>query len=94
MGVFTSGDAAYRIDGINNPSLRLCRGFTYTFALSVSGHPFSIQTEDGVDYDTGVTGNGQSSGDLVFVVSESAPDRLRYICGIHPKMTGAIFIAN
>ena len=60
--VTNSGASAYVIDGSNNPTLNLLRGFTYTFNINASGHPFYIKTAQttgtGNQYTSGVTGNG------------------------------------
>jgi len=95
----TSQDAtAYMIDGSANPTLTLCRGDTYTFAISAAGHPFYIKTVQGAGtdnaYTNGVTGNGADMGDVTFVVPMSAPSTLYYDCSIHPPMTGTIHIID
>ena len=77
-----SGAMAYVIDGMSNPSLTLCRGSTYTFAVNTPGHPFYINTVQGTGtgnaYSSGVTGNGSTSGNVVFVVPADAPNTLYY----------------
>jgi hypothetical protein len=89
---------AYVIDGATNPTLTLCRGSTYTFAVAATGHPFYIKTVAGAGitnaYNTGVTGNGMDAGNVVFVVDPSAPNTLFYDCSIHAAMTGTINIVN
>lgn len=89
---------AYVIDGASNPDLTLCRGSTYVFALNTPGHPFYIKSVQGSGtanaYDTGVTGNGATSGTLTFVVPSNAPDTLYYNCAIHAVMTGTIHVMN
>jgi hypothetical protein len=94
--VTNAGSSAYRFDGnaANNPSITLCRGSTYTFAVNAPGHPFFLRTEAGANYDMGVTGNGASSGNVVFVVPQGAPDRLIYVCSLHSSMRGTIFIVD
>ena len=96
MTVTNTGSTAYRFDGntVNNPSITLCRGSTYTFAVSSPGHPFYLRTEAGATYDMGVTGNGASNGSVVFVVPQGAPDRLIYVCSLHASMRGTIFIVD
>jgi hypothetical protein len=108
LQVTANGAAAYVFGGLpapwtdgagdKNASLTLCRGYTYTFALNVSGHPFYIKTAQvtGVAsaYSTGVTGNGNSSGNLVFVVPADAPAALFYQCSIHVPMTGTVTIVD
>ncbi len=93
-----SGSGAYVIDGSNNPTLNLLRGFTYTFNINASGHPFYIKTAQttgtGNQYTTGVTGNGTQSGTLTFAVPYNAPSTLYYICQYHSAMKGTISISD
>ena len=42
--VVNNGITAYRIDGVDNPTLNLVRGTTYTFNITAVGHPFYIKT--------------------------------------------------
>jgi hypothetical protein len=94
MMVVDFGGTAWQIDGVRNPSLTLCRGATYKLSINASGHPFVIQTADGLTYNDGVTGNGTTMGELVFVVPKNAPAVLRYICAMHPVMTGPIYVVD
>jgi hypothetical protein len=99
LTVTNSGMTAWLIDGVANPTLTLCRGSTYTFAVTApSIHAFYIKTVKstgtGNAYDTGVTGNGTNSGDVVFIVPSSAPDTLFYDCVNHAAMAGTINIVN
>jgi len=98
LTVTNSGMTAYVIDGMSNPSFTFCRGMTYTFAVNTPGHPFYIKTvqSTGTDnaYSSGVTGNGATSGNVVFVVPADAPATLFYDCSIHAAMTGTIHIVN
>ncbi len=87
----------YTINGQADPSLTLVRGFTYTFNLNASGHPFWIKTPPGGTgtgnaYNDGVTGNGTSIGTITFSVPNDAPDTLQYNCQHHSAMTGTINI--
>ena len=41
--VTNNGNSNYVIDGSSNPTLNLLRGFTYTFNINASGHPFYIK---------------------------------------------------
>jgi hypothetical protein len=90
------GFSAYTIDGVSNPTLTLYRGVTYTFQVSTPGHPFWIKTMQttgtGNPYSSGVTGNGSTTGDVVFTVPMNAPDQLYYICEFHSSMTGVFQI--
>ncbi len=98
LTVTNQGFAAYMIDGVANPTLTLCRGNTYTFAVNAPGHPFYINSVQGIGmanaYNTGVLGNGVPVGDVVFAVGSNAPDTLYYDCSIHAAMTGTINIVN
>ena len=90
--------SAYVIDGTPNPTLTLCRGSTYVFAINATGHPFYITTAQGTGtsnaYNTGVTGNGNEMGNVTFVVDSTAPNSLFYDCSIHAAMTGKIDIVD
>jgi hypothetical protein len=90
------GSSAYTIDGVSNPTLTLFRGVTYTFQVSAPGHPFWIKsmqtTGTGNSYSSGVTGNGSTTGNVIFTVPMNAPDELYYICEFHSSMTGVFQI--
>ena len=90
--------SVYTIDGSSNPTLALLRGFTYTFTVNASGHPFWIKTSQttgtGNQYNTGVTGNGTQSGTITWNVASDAPSTLYYICQYHSAMTGTISISD
>lgn len=92
------GLTAYRIDGVNNPTLNLVRGTTYTFNVSTPGHPFYIKTAavtgTGSQYSDGVTGQSVTSGTLTFVVPVDAPSTLFYQCSVHLAMGGTINITS
>jgi hypothetical protein len=101
--VTNAGSASYIFNGggftnVNNPTLTLQRGRTYTFTLNVPGHPFFVKTTQttgsGNAFNTGVTNNGASSGTVTFVVPTSAPNTLYYICEFHTPMTGVINVTN
>lgn len=98
LTVTNQGMTAYLIDGTANPTLTLCRGNTYTFAVAATGHPFYINSVQGVGttnaYNDGVSNNGTDSGNVTFVVGASAPNQLFYNCSIHAAMTGTINIVN
>lgn len=96
--VTSQGTSNYLIDGDPDPALTLCRGFTYTFNLNASGHPFWIKTVAGTGtgnaFNTGVTGNGTAVGTVTFQVPGAAPNQLFYSCQIHAPMTGPIDIVD
>ena len=96
--VTSDGSSAYVINGVNNPTLNLVRGVTYTFNVNASGHPFWIKTAQvtgtGSDYSTGVTNNGDDVGTITFAVPLDAPSTLYYICQYHSGMVGTISISD
>jgi MYXO-CTERM domain-containing protein len=99
FNVVNNGFSAYTINGVDNATLTLTRGQTYTFTLNAFGHPFWITTARGAagasssnTYSTGVTNNGSESGTLTFVVPASAPATLFYQCGFHDNMGGQLNI--
>ena len=78
----------------NDPVLYLRRGEQYIFTNNSGGsHPFQIRTGSGGSaYNTGVTNNGASSGNIVFKVPMSAPATLYYQCTSHGSMGNTINI--
>ena len=85
----------------DDPDLYLMRGFKYRFINNSPGgsHPFKIRTyadastsSDTYNYNTGVTGQGNSSGNIDFAVPYDAPAVLYYQCGNHSSMFGKIYI--
>lgn len=98
FSVTNVGTSAYRIGGVNNPTLSLVRGQTYTFNVSALGHPFHIKTIRSVgsadEYPDGVTGQGVQSGVLTFVVPGNAPSPLFYQCGVHAAMGGTLNVTD
>src|SRR5262245_65267101 len=94
FNVTNSGFTAYVINAMQNPSLGLERGKTYTFNVNAVGHPFFIKTlastGTGDRYDSGVTGQGATTSSVVFAVPLDAPDLLFYHCSIHSGMGGML----
>ena len=90
--------SAFLINGQSNPTLTLTRGQTYTFHVLIPAHPFWITTAFGSSeaetnqFSTGVAGNGNSPGDVVFTVPASAPPTLFYQCKFHETMQGTLNI--
>ena len=78
----------------NDPVLYLRRGEQYIFTNNSGGsHPFEIRTGSGGSaYNTGVTNNGASSGNIIFKVPMSAPSTLYYQCTSHGSMGNTINI--
>ena len=90
---------AYEVNGVNNPTLIVRRGQTYTLNLNVAGHPFYLQTtgsgyQSANIYSGGFAGNGQTSGEHEWVVPEDAPDEVFYQCEFHPVMFGKIIVID
>jgi len=95
----TAVPGAYVIDGLNNPTITVRRGQRVTFDLSVTGHPFYLQTIGGGYtpanvYAEGFTGNGETTGRFEWIVPEDAPDELFYQCEFHPVMFGKIVVVD
>ena len=87
----------YFIDGVQQKSLVLKSGKTYTFTYP-SGHPFRFsQTSDGthssgVTFDTNVDTSGSST--VTLAVTSSTPKTLYYFCTVHSGMGGTIKIVD
>ena len=103
FSVTNSGSSAYvfnnaQLVNVNNPNITLQRGKTYTFNVNSPGHPFLIKTErttgNSSNYNSGVTNNGATSGNITFAVPADAPSTLFYICEFHSSMSGVITITN
>jgi MYXO-CTERM domain-containing protein len=98
--VINDNMSAFTINGVDNPTLTLTRGQTYTFDVRAVGHPFWITTARGAgDTETnafpdGVTGNGASPGTITFVVPAAAPATLFYQCAFHDVMGGTINVVS
>ena len=90
---------AYEINGVNNPTLIVRRGQTYTFNLNTAGHPFWLQTtgngyQEANVYSSEFTGNSQTTGEHQWVVPQDAPDEIFYQCEFHPVMFGKIIVVD
>jgi hypothetical protein len=98
--VTNNGFAAFTINGVDNPTLTLTRGETYTFSVNAPDHPFWLTTARGAGnaaanaFSPGVAGNGVDSSTITFVVPASAPATLFYQCGIHDVMGGTLDIVS
>ncbi len=88
----------YVVAGIENATIYLVKGSTYTFNVNATGHPFLIKTNISTgltdQYTSGVTNNGAESGIVTFVVPSDAPSELYYNCQYHSAMRGKIVILN
>jgi GH35 family endo-1,4-beta-xylanase len=90
---------AYEINGVNNPTLFVRRGQTYTLHLNTPNHPFYLQTtgngfQSANAYRDGYPGNGQTSGEYQWAVSQDAPDELFYQCKFLSGMFGKIIVVD
>lgn len=109
LNVTNSGASAYLFDQYdgNNPQIYAINGTTIAFKLNASGHPFLIQTNVGVNYNTGLvhvttsgvvtTGaaaQGKDSGTLYWKIPDSISGNYRYQCSVHGAMVGTITIKN
>ena len=98
--VTANGSSAYRFAGngvvstADNPDLHLIRGQKYRFVNNSGGsHPFQIRVSSGGSaYNTGVTNNGASSGNIDFAPTFDSPAQLVYQCTSHGGMVGNIYI--
>ena len=82
----------YFIDGLQQGTITLYKGFTYNFDLSSvpSSHPFKIGTSaNGNQYTSGVNTSGNI---MSFTVPLDAPSTLYYYCQYHSNMGGTITI--
>ena len=95
----TAVAGAYEINGARNPTLIVRRGQTYTFNLNTPGHQFYLQTtgngyQEANAYSDGFRGNGQTSGEHQWVVSQDTTDEIFYQCKLHPVMFGKIIVVD
>ena len=70
----TGSGNKYFIDGVQQATLTLYEGMTYTFNVNAITHPFYLSetingTQNGGSvYETGVTGDGTDNGTVTFIV--------------------------
>ena len=86
-------------DGLtNNPTITLYRGQTYVFDITSPNNPFSIKTTRSAGeldrYTDGITGNGITTGRLVFEVPYNAPNVLFYTSEKYLEAGGAFHILD
>lgn len=94
--VTNSGAASYIINGVMDPVLTLCRGYTYMFAVTAPGHPFWIKTAQTIGTGDGapnVTNNGAVAGTVTFAPAAAQASPF-YICQYHPQMTNRIVLVD
>ena len=89
---------AYAVDGVNDKTIWVIRGNTYTFSINSTGHPFWIKTVQGRGtsnaYNTGITANGTDTNLITWVVANDTPSTLYYNCQFHPSMSGIIKVVD
>lgn len=109
LTVTNSGATAYLFDQYtgNNPTIYALNGATIAFKLNATGHPFLIQTNSGVNYNTGLvhvstagvvstgaSAQGKDSGTLYWKIPDTISGNYRYQCSVHAAMVGTITIKN
>lgn len=109
LTVTNSGASAYLFDQYsgNNPEIYALNGATIAFKLNATGHPFLIQTNAGVNYNTGLvhvstsgvvstgaSAQGKDSGTLYWKIPDVISGNYRYQCSVHAPMVGTITIKN
>ena len=100
--IITVIDSKFYIDGVQQQSLSLHRGFIYQFDQSNSsnnGHSLKFSStsngthNSGSEYTTGVSNNGGTYGsDLIITwkVPQDVPSTMYYYCGIHSHHMGGV----
>ncbi len=110
LTVTNNGASAYRFDQYgtsDDPTIYAMNGTTIAFNLQASGHPFLIQDNTGVNFNTGLvhvttagvvtTGSsaqGKDSGTLYWKIPDTVSGNYRYQCGSHASMIGTISVKN
>ena len=106
--VTTSG-SIYKINQIDpaldNPSIIVQSGTTIAFRLSTGGHPFKIQNDNGVDYNTGLVhvssegivsteadAQSKTTGTLYWQIPYTLTGEFSYQCAIHGSQEGKIVV--
>ena len=103
----TAMSSKFSIDGVEQATLNVIRGFTYTFNQTDnlnSNHPLALSTTSdgthssgGVQYTDGWGNNGGVAGSTListFTVPLDAPNILYYYCQNHAGMGGNINVSN
>ena len=75
------------------------KGDTITFDNQLNAHPFYIKDTQGSSgtnnaYNTGVTNQGATFGDIVWDTTNVPVGTYYYQCSAHPNMEGAIYVQN
>jgi len=91
----TAVDGKYFIDGVQQATLTLYEGTTYTFSVNASSHPFRFSTTASPSYtvyESGVTDPGTST--VTFTPTSTTPSILYYYCSSHSGMGGQINVKS
>ena len=99
--ITVSANNKYEVNGVEQDTITLTRGFTYTFVVDdlSSTHPFSLSTTDdgthggGAAFIAGVTFVGNTTN-MQITVGHFFPDQLYYYCQNHAGMGGSINIVD
>ena len=83
----------------NDPAIYINKGDTITFDNQLNAHPFYIKDTQGSSgtnnaYNTGVTNQGATSGDIIWDTTNVPVGTYYYQCSAHPNMEGAIYVQN
>lgn len=95
--VTSNGTSSFLFNGADNPTLSLVRGFTYRFAVTSTGDPLWIKTDQSAgsaNAYANVINNGTDAGTITFPVPFNAPDTLYYKSENHSSMTGTIYVKD
>ena len=83
---------------VNNPTLKLYRGQTYTFDISAPGNPLTIKTkrtlEESFNYNDGVSDQAVEKGSITIEVRNDTPEVLYYIAENDINNSGLIQILD
>ena len=83
----------------NDPAIYINKGDTITFDNQLNAHPFYIKDTQGSSgtnnaYNTGVTNQGATSGDIIWDTTNVPVGTYYYQCSAHPNMEGAIYVQS
>jgi hypothetical protein len=83
---------------VQNPTLIVYRGQTYTFEINTPRTPISIRTARTLDpefnYDIGVSAQGVEAGKIIFEVDANTPEVLYYVADNDINISGLIQVRD
>src|SRR5210317_20725 len=83
---------------VNNPTLKLYRGQTYTFDITAPGNPLTFKTkrtlEESFNYNNGVSNQAVEKGSITIEVRNDTPEVLYYIAENDINNSGLIQILD